>query len=77
MKKKLAAWGFAALTMMMVGCTSSTAEGPCVGIGDAQDPALVYKPSVQNIVVAILFFELVLPPVFVAVDQFYCPVGRK
>ncbi len=62
---------------MLVGCSSHTEYGPCVGLGEDKNPNLVYKVSAQNIAVAIIFFELILPPMFVAVDEFYCPVGFK
>ena len=65
------------LVVLLTGCTSNTEFGPCVGIGEDKNPNLVYKVSAWNVVLGILFFELVLPPVFVAVDEFYCPVGIK
>jgi hypothetical protein len=77
MKKKLALLGFAVFMVMMMGCSSSTQYGNCVGIGEEQDPNLVYKVSAQNLIVGIVFFELIAPPVLVAVNEFYCPVGVK
>lgn len=67
----------AALCLSLTACEQATAYGPCVGIGDDKDPRLVYKVSTQNLIVGILFFEMIAPPVLIAVDEFYCPVGRR
>lgn len=64
------------LAILLAGCASKTDFGPCVGINDKQDPALVYKISVRNLVVGIVFMELIAPPVYVVVDQLYCPIGK-
>jgi len=61
---------------MLTGCASKTEFGDCVGLGDKQKPDLTYKVSVRNLVVGIIFFELIAPPIYVAVDQLYCPVGK-
>jgi hypothetical protein len=73
MKKILAALLLAAL----VGCTSSTEYGQCVGAFDEKDPKLTYKVSAVNVAMAVIFFSLVAPPIFVIVDETFCPVGRK
>ena len=65
------------LVAMLAGCTSSTQYGQCVGIVDERDPNLVYKLSAQNMAVAIIFFELIAPPIIVLADELYCPVGVK
>ena len=65
------------LVAMLAGCTSSTQYGDCVGVVDERDPNLVYKLSAQNMAVAIIFFELIAPPVIVLADELYCPVGVK
>lgn len=65
------------VVMVLAGCTSSTEFGPCVGIGEDKNPALQYKLSANNLVWAILGFEIIAPPVIVAVNEIYCPVGRK
>lgn len=61
------------------GCKSETEYGKCVGLGEEyrEDPSLEYRPSIRNIIVGVVFFELVAPPVYVAIDEFYCPVGKK
>ena len=67
----------AVLCFVLSGCTTRTDHGPCIGIADDKDPNLVYKVSAWNLVMGIVFMGLVAPPVFVLVDEFYCPVGRK
>ena len=62
---------------LLGGCASHTEYGDCVGLGEDQDPKLVYKVSAQNLAVGFIFIETVIVPVYVAVDQFYCPVGVK
>lgn len=63
-------------------CTSSVnipghGEVPCVGLGDEQDPRYHYDLSGWNIAMGILFFGLVIPPVLVITDEFYCPKGVR
>jgi hypothetical protein len=77
MKKTLAAILLASMMVMLVGCSSSTQYGDCVGLGEEQNPNLKYRISAQNVAVGILFFSLVIPPVVVVADEFYCPVGVK
>ncbi len=65
------------VALAISGCTSATEFGPWVGVVDEKDPALVYKLSANNLVWAILGFELIAPPVVVALNETFCPVGRK
>jgi len=65
------------LVALLAGCTSQTHFGPCVGIADEKNPNFVYKVSAWNLVLGLVFFSLIAPPVFVVVDEFYCPVGVK
>ncbi len=62
---------------LITGCESRTEYGSCIGLGDDRDPSLRYKASTQNIIIGVIFFEMIAPPIIVAVDEFYCPVGRK
>ena len=73
MKRILAVMLFAAL----VGCTSRTEFGPCIGAFDDRDPMLTYKVSILNTVLAILFVETVIVPVWAVVDGALCPIGKK
>lgn len=63
------------LASTLSGCASRTDYGQCVGLGDKQNPNLYYKVSARNLVVGIVFIELIVPPIIVATDEFYCPVG--
>jgi hypothetical protein len=65
------------LAAVLAGCTSRTEFGPCVGIGDDKDPKLTYKLSAWNLALAIVFIGVVIPPILVAVDETFCPVGKK
>ena len=65
------------VVFIVSGCTTRTDYGPCIGIADDKDSSLTYKVSAWNLVVGIFFMGLIAPPVFVLVDEFYCPVGRK
>ena len=62
---------------LFVGCTSKTEFGPCIGAFDEKDPALRYKANGWNIAMGIVFFEFLIPPVIVVVDEFQCPTGKK
>jgi len=66
-----------ALAVMLSGCIEHTEFGACVGIVDDRDPTKQYKLSVQNAVMAVLFFELIVPPVVVVANELFCPVGEK
>ena len=65
------------LCAFLAGCTSSTPYGECIGAFDERNPGLIYKLDAMNIAMAVIFFELVLPPIFVIVDETFCPVGVK
>ena len=67
----------ALLLAALAGCTTRTEHGPCIGLGDDKDPALIYKLSAWNLFLGIVFIELIAPPLFVAVDSTFCPVGKK
>jgi hypothetical protein len=62
---------------LLAGCTSKTEFGACIGLADDKDPALIYKVSKWNLFLAILGIEMIIPPIWVAVNQTYCPVGRR
>ena len=64
-------------TMLMAGCTSRTEYGQCVGLADDKDPTLHYKVSAWNVFLGVVFIEAILPPIVVAVDDTFCPIGKK
>ena len=63
------------IMIALAGCESRTDYGSCVGLGEKQNPKLHYKLSSQNIVVAVIFFELIAPPIVVVSDETFCPTG--
>ena len=70
MKRLLVA---AALAVMVAGCTSQTAVGPCVGAFDQRDPHLIYKLALFNVFIGILFLETIIVPLIVVADETLCP----
>jgi hypothetical protein len=65
-----------ALVSLLAGCQTHTSAGPCIGAFDDKNPALTYKVSSLNVVLGIVFFELIAPPVFVLADETLCPVSK-
>lgn len=74
---RLAALALVVALALVAGCTSETALGGCVGLIGDRDPHLTYKVDTTNVVVGIIFIETIFVPVIVALDELYCPVGRK
>jgi len=62
---------------MLAGCASKTQYGRCVGINQTEDPKLEYEYSARNIILGIIFVELIAPPVIVVLNKLKCPVGEK
>ena len=62
-------------TLLLAGCVSRTDYGPCVGLGEKQNPKLQYKLSARNLTVGIVFIELIAPPIVVATDETFCTTG--
>jgi len=47
-----------------------------VGVDDSdRDPSLVYEVSKMNVVLSAMFFSMIFPPVLLATEYLYCPVG--
>lgn len=67
----------ALLCMALMGCTSRTEFGPCVGAMDQGDPKLMYRASGWNIFVAVIFFETIVVPIMVVLEYSKCPEGKK
>ena len=65
-----------AAVVLLSGCESRTNYGSCVGVGDHQQKNLEYKLSARNLIVGVVFFELVAPPIIVLVNETYCPIGN-
>lgn len=67
----------ALVIILCAGCTTRTEYGPCVGIADDKDPKLVYKISIWNAILGVVFFELIVPPIIVLAEETFCPIGKK
>lgn len=65
------------MTMAIVGCTSQTPFGSCIGVTSEKDPTLKYEIPTENVVMGIIFWETVVVPVVVVLNETYCPVGKK
>jgi len=65
------------LVVVLSGCESRTYFGPCVGVGEDKNPALKYKLSARNTVMALVFAPSVVVPIVVLVNETFCPVGEK
>jgi len=68
---------FISLILSVIGCDSQTKYGSCVGAFDNKDPKKIYKIDGWNLAMGIIFFEMVVPPVSVVVDETFCPIGDK
>jgi thioredoxin-related protein len=76
MKKSLIAL-LLLLAVFASACESSTKYGDCVGVLDTKKENLVYHTSVLNVVLAVIFSETIIVPVYVVFDEVECPVGFK
>jgi hypothetical protein len=61
---------------LLAGCETRTEYGKCVGLGEGKDPKLTYKLSTTNVIVGVVFAELIIPPIIVVADETFCPVGN-
>jgi hypothetical protein len=62
---------------ILSGCTSSTPHGECIGLNGEEDPKLKYNYSAWNIGVGLVTISMIIPPIYVLLEQLKCPVGRK
>jgi hypothetical protein len=79
--KRLSVLGLTAL-LLVSACESerTLSDGKtydCIGVGEDKEPTLKYKISGQNVAVAIIFSEMIAPPVVVLVSETYCPVSIR
>ncbi len=59
--------------LLLVGCTTHTEFGSCIGLLDKQNPKVEYELSVWNGFVAILFSETVVVPIYTVAKDISCP----
>lgn len=50
---------------------------PCIGINGVKDSTLVYEYSARNIVLGVVFAEIIVPPVVVLLNKSQCPVAIR
>lgn len=67
----------AIVALALAGCETETRFGQCVGITDDKDPTLVYRLSARNVILGIVGFEMIFPPVLVLASETYCPVAKR
>ena len=46
----------------------------CVGFGEERDSTVTYRVDKSNVAVAVVFAETVIVPIWVAMDNLFCPV---
>lgn len=70
-----------AASIAAAGCTSSVEiDGttvPCIGAFDDPDPNYRYEAATVNIIMAVVFFETIVVPIVVLLDETRCPVAAK
>jgi hypothetical protein len=67
------------LAASLSGCVSETEHGQCLGVQqDAErNPKKIYKLSIRNTVLAVIFSETLFVPLIVIFDRAYCPVASR
>lgn len=69
-----------AIALMAQGCNSATkVDGvavPCIGAFDDGDPSYVYSTNGWNVAMAVVFFQLVIPPIVVIANETKCAVRK-
>lgn len=63
--------------LFLAGCKSKTEFGECIGAFDDGDPKLNYKLSVRNLVLGVVFIELIVPPIIIVAEKTRCPESFK
>ncbi len=65
---------FAMVAMLsMIGCTTETKSGSCVGILDLKTPGLKYELSYRNVFMGVIFSETIIVPAVVILKELECP----
>jgi len=67
------------LSILFVSCTSKTQYGDCIGAFDDElkNPKLVYKINAVNAAVGIIFFQTIIVPMIVILNETQCPIAEK
>ena len=61
------------MLVLLSGCIEETKYGRCIGAFDDRDPTLIYEMSVWNVAMGIIFFEMIIPPIYVVSSATMCP----
>jgi hypothetical protein len=56
------------------GCTTSSVGRPCVGVLDQKEFGVRYELSVWNAILAVIFSETVIVPIYVVAKDLECPI---
>jgi hypothetical protein len=64
------------MSAFLIGCTSSTHLGQCIGVTQEPTPGLIYKASYWNLFLAFIFSETIVVPLVVVFDAIKCPVEK-
>lgn len=65
------------LILLLTSCTSYTKYGPCIGADDIEEENLIYKLSIWNITLSIIFIETIIVPLVVLKAEAKCPIAIK
>jgi hypothetical protein len=68
---------FLMMALMTSSCASENHYGECVGLGEDKRPDLEYKVEAWNIIAAIVFVEALVVPIYVSLEEVWCPTGPK
>lgn len=60
---------------ILTACESSRHGVKCIGLNGTPKPGIEYEYSANNIIVGIVFVEMIAPPVIVVLDELRCPVS--
>lgn len=81
MKPFIAALLAVLMFVNLAGCNDGkTIDGKyveCIGAFDDPDPEYVYSTDGWNIAMAIIFFEIIVPPIVVIANKTKCPTRKK
>ncbi len=64
-------------TVLLLGCNTHSQYGKCICLADDKNPALIYKVDAWNVFLEIVFFKTIIVPLYVVIDNAFCPVDKK
>lgn len=65
------------LLATLAACESERPEGKCIGLNGKPKPGVEYEYSTGNIIVGVVFMEMIAPPIIVLLDELKCPVSAN